>query len=223
MTIADRLSELRRELPEEVVLVAVSKTHPKEAIKEAYAFGQRDFGENRVQELVLKAESLPGDIRWHLVGHLQSNKVKHIIPFIHLIHSVDSLKLLQEIDRQSAKANRTVLVLLQIYIATEETKFGLDQGEAEQILMYLQNDPDERHVIVKGLMGMASNTVDENLIAKEFKRLKGLFENFKVKYTPGRCWQPEVLSMGMSSDWHIAVREGSTAVRVGSSIFGPRK
>jgi pyridoxal phosphate enzyme (YggS family) len=222
MSIEDRLTDIRRKLPEKVVLVAVSKTHAKEAIAEAYACGQRDFGENRVQELILKAGALPGDIRWHMIGHLQSNKVKQIIPFVHLIHSVDSLKLLQEIERQAARTNRTIRVLLQIYIATEETKFGLDPDEAERVLVYLQNKPEIRHVIVNGLMGMASNTDDTSVIGNELRNLKELFEKLKAKYARTIYWQPEVLSMGMSSDWSIAVREGSTVVRIGSSIFGQR-
>lgn len=216
MNIADNLRAIRATLPPHVTLVAISKTKPVETIREAYAAGQRIFGENKVQELVPKHEALPKDIEWHLVGHLQTNKVKYIAPFVSLIHSADSLKLLQEIDKQGQKNNRTIDVLLQIYIAREETKFGLSPEEAQALLASpefaaLQN------VRVRGLMGMASNTDNTEQVRREFASLKTFFDELK-KTRP----HFDILSMGMSGDYLLAAEEGSTMVRVGSSIFGSR-
>lgn len=192
-----------------VTLVAVSKTKPVEDILELYGLGHRDFGENYVQELVDKQAQLPKDIRWHFIGHLQSNKVKYIAPFVHLIHGVDSLKLLQEIDKQAKKQNRIIDCLLQVYIAKEETKFGLDENELAEVLM-----SELVNARVCGLMGMASFSDDMELVRSEFRYLKTLFDK-----------QPKLqtLSMGMSGDYTIAVEEGSNMVRIGSLLFGERQ
>lgn len=202
-----------------VVLVAVSKTKPVEAIKELYDLGHRDFGENYVQELVEKAGLLPKDIRWHFIGHLQSNKVKQIVPFIYLIHGIDSLKLLQEVNKQAGRFNRVLRVLLQVHIAEEETKFGFDKKELHAVFSAgaLQS---LNHVEVAGLMGMASFTDDMARIRKEFQVLKSLFERYRLP--PDVPYQLQVLSMGMSSDYHIALEKGTTMVRIGSLLFGER-
>lgn len=208
-------SILLNKLGKKATLVAVSKTKPIEDIKALYDLGQRDFGENYVQELVDKASQLPTDIRWHFIGHLQSNKVKYIAPFVHLIHGVDSLKLLKEIDKQAAKNARVIDCLLQVHIAREETKFGLDETELAGLLQ----DPvlsGMNHVRIKGLMGMASFSDNRELVRDEFKNLRGLFE----KYGKERGWT--ILSMGMSADFPIAIEEGSTLVRIGSLLFGTR-
>lgn len=212
--IQDALSQLQNKLPETVSLVAVSKTKPISAILEAYSFGQRDFGENKVQELVEKWEALPKDINWHMIGHLQRNKVKYIAPFVHLIHGVDSLRLLEEINRQGAKIGRKIAVLLQVHIAEEETKFGFDHSELETVI---SNLPTLNYVEVKGLMGMATFTSNTLQIRTEFNKLKISFDSFKSAFTA-----PAILSMGMSGDYQIAIEEGSTLVRIGSSIFGNR-
>ena len=212
-----------RMAPRQAVLVAVSKTKPQAAINEMYALGQRDFGENYVQELVEKQQRLPGDIRWHFIGHLQTNKVRLIAPFIHLIHGIDSFKLLIEVDRQGKKAGRVIDVLLQVHIAQEETKFGLDEKELEAIF----SSPEVSqlsNVKIRGLMGMASFTDDVALIRKEFRYLKELFDKYKAiaqkpVITAGSF---SILSMGMSSDYPIALEEGSTMVRIGSLLFGER-
>lgn len=201
-------------------LVAVSKTHTPEEIMALYEQGQRDFGENRVQELASKQEVMPKDIRWHLIGHLQTNKVKYVAPFVHLIHSVDSMKLLMEIDKQAAKAGRVISCLLQMHIAEEETKFGLDRGELLELLS-APEFPDIRHVDILGLMGMATLTENEEQIRKEFRGLKALLEETKKKFFPAKANFRE-LSMGMSGDYRIALEEGSTMVRIGSLLFGPR-
>lgn len=201
-------------------LVAVSKTHTPEEIMALYEQGQRDFGENRVQELASKQEVMPKDIRWHLIGHLQTNKVKYVAPFVHLIHSVDSMKLLMEIDKQAAKAGRVISCLLQMHIAEEETKFGLDRGELFELLS-APEFPDIRHVDILGLMGMATLTENEEQIRKEFRGLKALLEETKKKFFPAKANFRE-LSMGMSGDYRIALEEGSTMVRIGSLLFGPR-
>ena len=201
-------------------LIAVSKTYPSETILEAYNQGIRIFGENKVQELLPKSEALPKDIEWHLIGHLQSNKVKYIATFINLIHSVDSLKLLQEIDKQADKNNRIISCLLQIFIDTEETKFGLSFQEAEEIL----NSPELEkleHIRIKGFMGMATNTENEEQIRKEFKSLKNFLDKCRKEYQHKNIDLQE-LSMGMSGDYQIAMEEGSTMIRVGSAIFGAR-
>jgi pyridoxal phosphate enzyme (YggS family) len=218
MSIAKNISELKLKLPEAVTLIAVSKTKSNEQILEAYNAGQRDFGENRVQEIVPKYEALPKDIRWHLIGHLQTNKVKYIAPFVHLIHSVDSESLLAEINKQAAKNNRIIPVLLQIFIAQEETKFGFSFEEAASFLNSL---PEKKYpnIRIEGLMGMATNTENENQIRKEFHSLKNFFVDNQFKIQNSKF---KILSMGMSSDWKIAVEEGSTMIRVGSSIFGER-
>lgn len=201
------------------VLVAVSKTKPVADIRALYDLGQRDFGENYVQELVEKQEQLPPDIRWHFIGHLQSNKVKYIAPFVHLVHGVDSYKLLQEINKQAAKCNRVIGCLLQVHIAKEETKFGLDESEVVALMQLLEANPLP-HVAVKGLMGMATNTEDEEIIRGEFRSLKMLFEYCRVN-TPAAT-RFSIISMGMSSDYPIAIEEGSTMVRIGSLLFGSR-
>ena len=208
-------NELKKNLGEQITLVAVSKTKTAAAILALYDLGQRDFGENYVQELTDKHAQLPKDIRWHFIGHLQSNKVKSIIPFVHLIHGVDSLRLLSEINRQAAKVSRVVEVLLQVHIAREETKFGLNAGELAEVMEAVQSNPDQwAHIRVRGLMGMASNTDDEGAVTAEFHQLKVLLDH----------WFPSegILSMGMSGDYQLAVKEGSTMVRIGSLLFGKR-
>lgn len=200
-----------------VTLIAVSKTRPVEALMELYTAGQRDFAENRVQEMRDKQAVMPGDIRWHMIGHLQRNKVKYIAPWIHMIHSVDNLALLEEINRQAAKAGRVIPCLLQICIAAEETKFGL---YAEELHALLQSSTFQamRHVRICGLMGMATNTDNLEQVRREFKHLKSLFDMVQAQYFPG---DPNYrhISMGMSSDYRIAVEEGSTMVRIGSLLF----
>ena len=200
----------------QVTLVAVSKTKPIEDIRELYALGHRDFGENYVQELVEKAGKLPGDIRWHFIGHLQTNKVKQIIPFVYLIHGVDSIKLLKEINKQAEKSSRVIDCLLQVHIAKEETKFGFDENELKDLLGSLSS-LGLNHVKIKGLMGMASLTEDMNQVRTEFVQLKNLF--FQLQAT-----NPELqtLSMGMSSDYKIALEEKTNMVRIGSLLFGER-
>lgn len=220
MSIQTNLQEVKKSLPEGVTLVAVSKTHPSEKVMEAYNAGQRIFGENKVQELVGKYETMPKDIEWHLIGHLQTNKVKYIAPFVSLIHSVDSLKLLQAIDKEAQKVNRVIDSLLQVHIAEEETKFGFSFDEVYEAL----NSADYcrlHNVNVVGLMGMATFTDNTNQVRKEFRSLKGLFDKLKEQYFSEND-NFKVLSMGMSGDYKIAVEEGSTMVRVGSSIFGAR-
>jgi len=200
-------------------LVAVSKTKPVEDIKALYDLGQRDFGENYVQELVEKSAQLPKDIRWHFIGHLQTNKVKYIAPFVHLIQVVDSYKLLQEINKQALKNNRVIDCLLQVYIAKEESKFGLDEEELNDLLNLLQN-ADLKNCQVTGLMGMASFTEDMSVVRQEFHNLKTLFDKHTQLTTQDS--RPTILSMGMSSDYKVAVEEGSNMVRIGSLIFGER-
>lgn len=212
--------QIAASIPSNVQLVAISKTKPNEDILKVYEEGQRHFGENKVQELLDKYESLPKDIRWHLVGHLQRNKVKYIAPFVHLIHGVDSLKLLKEINKQGEKINRTLSCLLQFHIAEEDTKFGLSFEEAKEILE--SNEFVEmQHINICGVMGMATNTDDESQIRQEFSSLNNIFLSLKshfFKFNPDF----EHISMGMSSDYPIAIEEGSTMVRVGSAIFGAR-
>jgi pyridoxal phosphate enzyme (YggS family) len=199
-----------------ISLVAVSKTKPVESIKELYELGQRDFGENYVQELVDKQQQLPHDIRWHFIGHLQTNKVKYIAPFVHLIHGIDSFKLLKEVNKQAIKLNRIIQLLLQVHIAQEETKFGMDEQELEQLFTKENVQLQElKNIRICGLMGMASFTEDQNKIRTEFRYLKSLYDRFSGN-------QFSVLSMGMSSDYEIAIEEGSNLVRIGSLIFGER-
>lgn len=221
MSIAANLTKLKNEVSSMgVKLIAVSKTKPVADIMEAYEAGQRIFGENQVQELVEKYEQLPKDIEWHLLGHLQTNKVKYIAPFISLIHSVDSLKLLKEIDKQGEKNNRVIDCLLQIYIADEDTKFGLGFDEAIELLRS-EEFAGMKHVRIVGVMGIATNTEHEKQIRDEFNELKVLFEGLKVSFFRKEDSFREI-SMGMSSDYKIAIKEGSTMVRIGSTIFGKR-
>ena len=220
MSIVDSLASVKASLPGSIKLIAVSKTHSTERILEAYNAGQRAFGENKVQELVPKYEALPKDIEWHLIGHLQRNKVKLIVPFVSLIHSVDSEKLLSAIDQEAEKAGREVKCLIQVHIAEEETKFGFTPDEAFRF--FVDKRPAAyKHVRIAGLMGMATLTDDTTRIRKEFFLLHDLFE--KVR-TEGNVTKEDfsTLSMGMSSDYPIAVESGSTMVRVGSAIFGKR-
>jgi pyridoxal phosphate enzyme (YggS family) len=202
-------------------LVAVSKTHPPERVLELYRDGQRDFGENRVQELVAKYEALPKDIRWHVIGHLQTNKVRDVVAFVHLIHSVDSLKLVREIDRQAARAGRVVDGLLQFHIAAEESKYGLDEAAARALLAELQRAPAP-HVRLCGVMGMATFTDNGEQVRAEFRELRRIFEALRRDFFAGAPHFREI-SMGMSGDWKIALEEGSTMVRIGSLLFGERK
>lgn len=220
MSIAQNLQSILNQIPSSVKLVAVSKFKPNEAILEAYQAGQRTFGENRVQELADKQAQLPADIEWHMIGHLQSNKIKYIAPFVHLIHGVDSTKLLAEIDKQGQKVGRIIPCLLQVHIAQEETKFGFDRDE---LLKLMSGDELKTftHIQLHGLMGMATNTDNTNQVRREFKALRSLFEELKSGYFAGDTNFKEI-SMGMSSDYKIAVEEGSTMVRIGSSIFGER-
>jgi pyridoxal phosphate enzyme (YggS family) len=218
--IADQLNAVLKTITDDATLIAVSKTKPVSAIQEAYDAGQRHFGENKVQEMEMKFEALPKDIHWHMIGHLQTNKVKYIAPFVHLIHSVDSLKLLQEINKQGEKNNRVIKCLLQFHIAEEETKFGLSLSEAVELL----NTPEYaemKNIEIVGVMGMASLTEDQNKIHDEFHFLKSLFDGLKNGYFAEQASFKEI-SMGMSGDYKIALLEGSTMVRVGSSIFGSR-
>ena len=215
-----QLAAIRSSLPATTVLIAVSKTHPIERIMEAYEAGQRDFGENKVQELVEKYEALPKDIRWHMIGHLQSNKVKYIAPFVHLIHGVDSVNLLKEINKQGIKNERQIACLLQFHIAQEDTKFGLSLEEAKALLagpeFSLLN-----HVRICGVMGMATFTENTAQIRKEFQNLHAIYQQLKSSYFSSNSEFKEI-SMGMSDDYPIAMEEGSTLIRVGSKIFGAR-
>lgn len=204
----------------ECKLIAVSKTKPIEDLQEAYTAGIRDFGENKVQEIQAKQPEMPADTRWHMIGHLQSNKVKYIAPFIYLIHGVDSFKLLKEIDKQGKKINRVIPVLIQIHIAEEESKFGFDRAELEEMLSS-EEFTKLTHVQIKGLMGMATFTENQEQIRKEFRGLKQLFEELKGRKLPDFVDMTE-LSMGMSGDYQVAQEEGSTMVRIGSAIFGAR-
>jgi PLP dependent protein len=216
--IQENLVKIKSQLPSHVTLVAVSKTKPLSAVVEAYEAGQKDFGENYVQELVDKAATLPKDIRWHFIGHLQSNKVKFIAPFVHLIHGVDSFKLLKEIDKQAQKNNRIIPCLLQIHIAEEETKFGFNELE----LMEMLNSKAFKllkHIQIKGLMGMASFSNSTSQISNEFKIIQKLFHNIQSE---SLFTEFKTLSIGMSGDYKLAIENGSTLVRIGSAIFGSR-
>ncbi len=216
MTITDNLAKIKKELPPGVKLVAVSKTKPVEDILTAYNSGHLIFGENKVQEMVFKWEQLPKDIQWHMIGHLQRNKVKYLAEFVSLIHGVDSLKLLREIDKQAKKHDRIIKCLLQVHIAEEDTKFGFDSAELNDLIGSdeLRQLPN---VEVIGLMGMATFTKDRLQIRREFKTLKTLFDELNAKLP-----EISILSMGMSGDYEIAIEEGSNMVRIGSSIFGSR-
>lgn len=221
MGITENLIKIKKETDSlKVQLVAVSKTKSIDEIKEAYDTGQLDFGENQVQELMEKQAALPKDIRWHMIGHLQSNKVKYIAPFISLVHSVDSLKLLQEIDKQALKNDRVIDCLLQIHIADEDTKFGLDYDEVIELLRS-EDYGLLKNIRVVGLMGIATNTDKEGMIKEEFYELKTLFNGIKASFFRKEESFKEI-SMGMSSDYKIAIEQGSTIVRLGSTIFGTR-
>lgn len=218
--LADNLAEILKSIPKHVTLVAVSKTKPIENIQNLYDVGQRIFGENRVQELEEKHQALPKDIQWHLIGHLQRNKVKYIAPFVALIHSIDSERLLDEVNIQAKKNNRKIKVLLQFHIAQEETKFGFDLEEIKEL--FSRRSPETFDSIeFCGVMGMASFSDDENQVRKEFKNLKLIFNQLKSTYFSNLSSFSEI-SMGMSGDYKVAIEEGSTMVRVGSSLFGNR-
>lgn len=221
MSIKENLLQIRTQLPEHVSLVAVSKTKPVVDLMEAYNAGQRIFGENKIQEMTEKWQQMPKDIQWHMIGHVQSNKVKYMIPYVKLIHGVDSMKLLQEINRLAAKWRKKVDCLLQIHIAEEDTKFGLDEKELEEILHFVQNDKNGMtNIKIVGLMGMSTFTDNQEQIKREFLHLKSIFDKHKQLKTEN-C-QLNTLSMGMSGDYQLAIECGSTMVRIGSSIFGSR-
>ena len=219
MGIANNLIQIKSTLPEHVTLVAVSKTKPVSDLMEAYEAGQRIFGENKIQEMAEKWEQMPKDIQWHMIGHVQTNKVKFMAPFVSLIHGVDSLKLLHEINKQALKNNRIIDCLLQIYIAEEETKFGLDEEELASLLSSSEFQ-EMKNIRIVGLMGMATFTDNKDQIKKEFLHLKTIFDTTKELKTEN-C-QLENISMGMSGDYQLAIECGSTMVRIGSSIFGGR-
>jgi pyridoxal phosphate enzyme (YggS family) len=220
MSIKNSINNLRQNIPPKCKLIAVSKTNPLEKIMEAYDAGQRIFGENKVQELTPKYEALPKDIEWHMIGHMQTNKVKYLAPFIYLIHSVDGYGVLEEINKQAVKVNRKISCLLQLHIAEEESKFGFSEEEVSNLL---QSEQFKKlgHVHIEGLMGMATFTNNTSQVRKEFRRLKHFFEKIKSSPLPQNVVMNE-LSMGMSGDYKIAIEEGSTMVRVGSAIFGER-
>ena len=219
--IAENIKYILKQIPNNVKLIAVSKTKPIADLEKAYSAGQRDFGENKVQELTEKFERLPKDIRWHFIGHLQTNKVKYIAPFVHLIHSIDSLKLLKEIDKEAKKNNRVIDCLLEFFIAEEETKYGLDLQEAEEIIVETRRAASLRNVRICGIMGMATFTNDTKQIRREFQSLHQIFQVLKEKYFADQPHFCEI-SMGMSDDYLLAIENGSTMIRVGSTIFGKR-
>lgn len=220
MSIAENIDLIRANLPLNVKLVAVSKTKPAELLMEAYLHGQRVFGENKVQEMVWKYEKLPKDIEWHLIGHLQTNKVKYVAPFVHLIHGVDTFRLLKAIHTEAQKVNRIIPCLLQFHIAAEETKFGFSMDEAIEMLTAAEFK-NLRNITISGVMGMATFTDDENRIRKEFAHLKAIFDRLRIEHFSENSDFKEI-SMGMSGDYLIAIEEGSTMVRIGSTIFGER-
>ena len=219
MVIQDNLKQIKSQLPEHVTLVAVSKTKPISVLMEAYNAGQRIFGENKIQEMVEKYELMPKDVEWHMIGHVQSNKVKYMAHFVSLIHGVDNLKLLKEINKQAAKHNRTINCLLQIKIAEEESKFGMSAQDAQEILSS-KDFSELKNVCIVGVMGMATFTDDQTQIKQEFQKLKSTFDKLQPLKTFN--FKPEIISMGMSDDYHLAIACGSTMIRVGSSIFGQR-
>jgi len=219
MSIASNLNTIKTSLPEHVTLVAVSKTKPVSDLMQAHEAGQRIFGENKIQEMVDKYEEMPKDIQWHMIGHVQSNKVKFMAPFVSLIHGVDSLKLLQEINKQALKNNRIIDCLLQIHIAEEETKFGLDENELNELLSSSEFK-EMKNIRILGLMGMATFTEDQNQIKKEFIHLKTIFDS--IQSIENENLKLNTISMGMSGDYLLAIECGSTMVRIGSSIFGGR-
>ena len=212
MSITKNLNHLYRNISNDIVVVAVSKTKPNEDILEAYNSGHKSFGENKVQELIEKHNALPNDIEWHFIGHLQRNKVKNIIKFIHLIHSVDSYKLLNEINKRAKNENRVVDCLIQVKIATEENKYGFNFEEIDDVINFSKN---LNHINVKGFMGMSTLTNDNNIINNEFSKLQNIFNNYKSKTL-------NILSMGMSNDYNLAIENGSNMIRLGSIIFGKR-
>jgi pyridoxal phosphate enzyme (YggS family) len=218
MSIAENLLSIKNNLPTQVTLVAVSKTKPVTDLMEAYEAGQRIFGENKIQEMAEKWEQMPKDIQWHMIGHVQTNKVKYMAPFVSLIHGVDSFKLLKEINKQAAKNNRIVDCLLQMHIAEEETKFGLDEVELDSLLASAEFQ-DMKNIQIKGLMGMATFTDNQNQIKKEFTHLKTIFDELSNREALREC---SVLSMGMSGDYKLAIECNSNMIRIGSSIFGAR-
>lgn len=221
MSIKNKITEYQEQLRKyDTRLIAVSKTKPNEDLLQAYETGQRDFGENKVQELTQKSEDLPKDIRWHMIGHLQRNKVKYIAPFVHLIHSVDSARLAAEINKQALKNHRSIACLLQVFIADEETKFGFSEDE---LLDFLNSEQfrEFKNIEITGLMGMATNTADQTQIRNEFAHLKRISERIATEVESDQVNMTE-LSMGMTSDYEIACQEGSTMVRIGSAIFGSR-
>ncbi|MBN1768100.1 MAG: YggS family pyridoxal phosphate-dependent enzyme [Prolixibacteraceae bacterium] len=220
-TITKKLQRIQQNIPDYVSLVAVSKTKPNEAIIEAYEAGQRIFGENKVQELTQKYNDLPKDIEWHFIGHLQTNKVKYIAPFVSLVHTVDSIKLLKTIDKEAAKNKRIVSCLLQFFIADEESKFGLNMKEADTLLQS-EEYRKLQHVRITGVMGMATFTSDEQKITREFQTLKRNFDELKKRYFSDNDSFKEI-SMGMSNDYLLAIAQGSTMIRIGSTIFGERE
>lgn len=221
MSIQNNLRSIQASIPENVTLVAVSKTKPIPDLMEAYEAGQRIFGENKIQEMTDKWEAMPKDIQWHMIGHVQTNKVKYMAPYVSLIHGVDSLKLLQEINKQAQKNNRVIDCLLQVYIAEEESKFGLDEEELNEVLKQVQDYKNEmNHIRIVGFMGMATFTNNANQVEKEFSRLKTIFDHYSTLNSKN-C-QLNILSMGMSGDYALAIECGSTMVRIGSSIFGNR-
>ena len=219
MPIKENLLKIKSSLPEHVTLVAVSKTKPVADLMEAYNVGQRIFGENKIQEMTEKWEQMPKDIQWHMIGHIQTNKVKFMAPYVSLIHGVDSLKLLEEINKQAIKNNRIIDCLLQIHIAEEETKFGLDEEELNDLLTS-ESFKNLNNIKIVGLMGMATFTENQNQIKKEFEHLKSIFDKLELQNTKN-C-ELNTLSMGMSGDYKLAIVCGSTMVRIGSSIFGGR-
>ena len=216
MGITQAIKNLKQTLPKEVTLVAVSKTKPLSALQEAYDAGQRIFGENKIQEMVEKYEALPKDIKWHMIGHVQRNKVKYMAPFVDLIHAVDSKKLLEEINKQAHKNNRVIQCLLQIKIAKEDSKFGMSAKDAHDLLTQL-SETQYNHVNVVGLMGMATFTDNNEIVADEFQFLKTTFDSFSKSFP-----SLTILSMGMSGDYELAIQNGSNMVRIGSTIFGSR-
>ena len=221
MSICRNLFNLRKNIPQHVKLVAVSKTQPTDIIYDAYKCGQKIFGENKAQDLAIKHPILPNDIEWHFIGHLQTNKVKYIAPFVTLIHSIDSFKLLTEINKEAIHNKRIINCLLQFHISKEETKFGLDIQEAKELLSYPEL-ANLKNVNICGVMGIASFTHDKDMVRDEFRGLKAIFDDLKNEYFADHADFKEV-SMGMSDDYHIAIEEGSTIVRLGSLIFGERK
>jgi pyridoxal phosphate enzyme (YggS family) len=218
---SNKYNEIVKDLnAKNITLVAVSKTKPVEAIQELYDLGHRDFGENYVQEMIDKESKLPKDIRWHFIGHLQTNKVKYIAPFVHLIHGVDSWKLVTEINKQGGKLDKRISILLQMHIADEETKFGMNETELNSLIADLADHP-QHHIMIQGLMGMGSFTDDTEKTRMEFKKLKFLFDKLQKLKTSNLSF--EILSMGMSGDYRIAAEEGSNMVRIGSLLFGNRQ